>query len=71
MKQPWYRRWFQKDEPPKVALFPHLPIHERACPRCREVVTHWMTFTDGTISCATCVQRDLDKLRARKARLKG
>ena len=56
MKTPWYRRLFQRDEPPTVALFPHLPTHERECPRCRRVVAHWLTFADGTILCAHCHQ---------------
>ena len=58
MKQPWYslRRWFPKEDPPSVALFPHLPPHERECPKCQRIVTHWVTYTDGTTRCAGCHQ---------------
>jgi hypothetical protein len=66
MKQPWYRRWFPKEEPPKVALFPHLAPHERECPKCKRVVTHWMTFTTGTILCVFCHQAPKPPAKVKK-----
>lgn len=57
MKQPWYKRLFQRDTPPPVAIFPHLPPHERECPTCKRTVTHWFTYANDTIRCAECHQR--------------
>lgn len=55
MKAPWYRRWLGLGgEPVRVGLFPHVPIGERECPRCREVVTVWRTYGDGQIRCVGC-----------------
>lgn len=57
MKTPWYRRIFQKAEPPQVALFPHLPPHLRQCPRCKVEVSIWRTYASSLILCVDCATK--------------